>query len=48
MPGVTCYYPEVTWPNHPTILEASHIPAKTYRYLDSTGCNLNFQGKDIR
>lgn len=44
MPGVACYFPEVTWPNHPTILEASHIPPKTYRYLDSTGCNLDFNG----
>jgi aspartate/tyrosine/aromatic aminotransferase len=40
----TCYYPEVTWPNHPTILDECHISKGTYRYLDGTGCNLNFAG----
>lgn len=40
----TCYIPEVTWPNHPAILDACRVKQGTYRYLDSTGCNLDFEG----
>ena len=38
------YYPSTTWANHPTIIEASHLSCGTYRYLDSTGCKLDFEG----
>jgi aspartate/tyrosine/aromatic aminotransferase len=38
------YYPSTTWANHPDILKASHFPGLQYRYLDSTGCHLDFEG----
>ena len=38
------YYPSTTWANHPTIIEASHLSGSTYRYLDGSGCNLDFDG----
>jgi aspartate/tyrosine/aromatic aminotransferase len=44
MPGRACYYPEVTWPNHPAILEDIGIEARTYRYVDSSGCRLDYAG----
>lgn len=48
--GRRCYYPEVTWPNHPTMLQSSGVPLGTYRYLDSSGCALDFEGlmEDLR
>jgi aspartate/tyrosine/aromatic aminotransferase len=44
MPGRACYYPEVTWQNHPAIIEASGLVSGTYRYVDSSGCRLDFAG----
>ena len=44
MPGRGCIIPSVTWPNHPAILKACGIKTSTYRYLDSSGCRLDFQG----
>lgn len=38
------YYPSTTWANHPEILKVTHFPTATYRYLDSTGCSLDFDG----
>lgn len=38
----TVYYPETTWPNHPTILASSHCQHATYRYLDASGVSLDF------
>eukprot|EP01035_Chromulina_nebulosa_P017162 gene17162-22677_t len=37
-----CYIPKVTWPGHPTILEDAGCSFGTYRYLDSSGCALDF------
>jgi len=42
MPGKIVYIPEVTWPNHPTMLTAAHVKQSTYRYLDDSGTSLNF------
>jgi len=42
LPNRTVYIPEVTWPNHPTMLAAAHVPQATYRYLDAAGTSLNF------
>jgi aspartate/tyrosine/aromatic aminotransferase len=42
--GRKCYYPSVTWPNHPTLLDSAGVPSATYRYLDNTGCALDFSG----
>lgn len=39
-----CYIPSATWPAHPTILEAARVQQGTYRYLDITGCGLDFDG----
>jgi len=44
MPGVTCYIPDVTWPNHPTVLNASNVPVAKYKYMDSAGTGLDFPG----
>lgn len=38
------YYPSTTWANHPAIIEVSHFMGQTYRYLDETGCQLDFDG----
>lgn len=43
-PDITCFCPEVTWPNHEAILDDCHVKRGVYRYLDSTGCKLNFEG----
>lgn len=42
MPDACVYIPEVTWPNHPTMLAAAHVKQAKYRYLDSSGTMLNF------
>ena len=44
------YYPSTTWANHPDILKASHFPTLVYRYLDASGCSLDFDGlcEDLR
>ena len=39
-----CIYPSTTWANHEPMLAASRIPSSTYRYLDSSGCALDFEG----
>ena len=44
MPNKQCAIPSVTWPNHQQILKASRVNYMTYRYLDSTGCQLDFNG----
>jgi aspartate/tyrosine/aromatic aminotransferase len=44
MPTVPCFYPEVTWPNHPTIVDATRMKGGMYRYLDASGCHLDFNG----
>jgi aspartate aminotransferase len=38
------YIPSTTWQNHPTMLKACGVAQGTYRYLDHTGCNLDFKG----
>jgi aspartate/tyrosine/aromatic aminotransferase len=50
MPDSLCLIPEVTWPNHPVVLTASGITHGKYRYLDESGCALNFSGmiEDIK
>jgi aspartate/tyrosine/aromatic aminotransferase len=40
----TVYYPSVTWPGHPSILEEAGVKAATYRYLDSSGIRLDITG----
>ena len=42
MPERTVYIPEVTWPNHPTMLAAAHCKQATYRYLTASGVSLDF------
>lgn len=44
------FYPEVTWPNHPTICEAARMSHHSYRYLDASGTSLDFAAMiaDIR
>jgi aspartate/tyrosine/aromatic aminotransferase len=42
MPDSVCYIPDTTWPNHPVVLKASGITIAKYRYLDDSGCALNF------
>lgn len=44
MPGKKVFIPDTTWGNHPAILEASRIPQGEYRYLDGSGCRLDFKG----
>lgn len=45
LPSSTVYYPDTTWPNHPTMLASAGVKkTATYRYLDSTGCALDFDG----
>ena len=44
MPGAMCMIPSVTWQNHVSILQSSRVPQSTYRYLDHTGCALDFEG----
>jgi aspartate/tyrosine/aromatic aminotransferase len=43
-PDRHCIIPDVTWPNHLVLLKAAGIPFTTYRYLDSTGCGLDYAG----
>lgn len=40
----TVYLPNVTWNGHESILEATSLKYSTYRYLDSTGIALDFEG----
>jgi len=42
VPSAKVFIPEVTWPNHPTMLAAAHVEQATYRYLDAAGTSLNF------
>mmetsp|Transcript_20179 Transcript_20179/g.20281 ORF Transcript_20179/g.20281 Transcript_20179/m.20281 type:complete len:416 (+) Transcript_20179:80-1327(+) len=39
----TCYIPAVTWENHQTIFTACGVKIAQYRYLDATGCLLDFE-----
>lgn len=43
-PGATVWYSDPTWANHPAMLAALGIPAKTYRYFDAATCNVDFDG----
>lgn len=49
-PGVKCIIPNISWENHKTILEELGISYSTYRYADSTGLHLDFNGflDDVR
>jgi aspartate/tyrosine/aromatic aminotransferase len=40
----TVYMPDTTWGNHPSMCNAAGLKLKRYRYLDSTGCALDFDG----
>lgn len=40
----TCYIPNTTWSNHAVILKSARVKCGNYRYLDDTGCNLDFDG----
>jgi len=44
LPGRTVLIPDTTWGNHEAILEASRLAHGTYRYLDGSGCRLDFAG----
>lgn len=44
MPDRMCFYPSTSWPQHCTILEESRVQHGTYRYLDESGCALDFDG----
>lgn len=44
LPSSTCYIPQVTWQNHSSILAAASVKQGTYRYIDGTGCALDFNG----
>lgn len=43
-PGATFSIPDITWQNHPTILDSVGIPFTTYRYLKDDGCTFNYEG----
>eukprot|EP01040_Poterioochromonas_malhamensis_P010801 gene10801-11773_t len=43
-PGATFSIPDITWQNHPTILDSVGIPFTTYRYLKDDGCTFNYDG----
>lgn len=36
--------PDKTWPNHLVLMEAAGFAINTYKYLDSSGCGLDFPG----
>lgn len=38
------YIPSTTWGNHPSMCAAAGLDVMRYRYLDSTGCALDFDG----
>ena len=42
--------PSKTWPNHNSLLNAAGISYTTYRYIDNSGCALDFEGlvEDLR
>ena len=40
----TCFLPSTTWGNHPVLFSAAGIKQATYRYLDGSGCALDFHG----
>jgi len=42
--GRVCYIPSTTWGNHPVLFSSAGVPHKTYRYLDGSGCALDFAG----
>ena len=50
LPGRECIIPVVSWPNHEQIFKACGIKLGTYRYLDNSGCRLDFEGliEDLR
>eukprot|EP01041_Mallomonas_annulata_P001104 gene1104-2148_t len=37
-----CYIPHVSWENHKTMMLAANLKIAEYRYLDATGCSLDF------
>lgn len=39
-----CFLPSTTWGNHPVLFTSAGLKQSTYRYLDSTGCALDFEG----
>mmetsp|Transcript_7682 Transcript_7682/g.11401 ORF Transcript_7682/g.11401 Transcript_7682/m.11401 type:complete len:408 (+) Transcript_7682:36-1259(+) len=43
-PNNTIYIPNTTWANHTNIFRQCGIQQATYRYLDSTGLALDFEG----
>lgn len=49
-PDVKCIIPNISWENHKTILTELRIDFTTYRYADSSGLHLDFEGflNDVR
>lgn len=49
-PGIKCIIPNISWENHKTILGELGIEYSTYRYADSSGLHLDFDGflEDVR
>ena len=49
-PGIKCIIPNISWENHKTILSELGIDFSTYRYADSSGLHLDFDGflEDVR
>jgi aspartate/tyrosine/aromatic aminotransferase len=43
-PNTTVYIPDITWPNHPYVLNAAGYKVEKYRYIDSTGTGFDFAG----
>ncbi len=43
-PQSICAIPNITWQNHPNILNSLRVPTSKYRYLTEDGCNLDFDG----
>lgn len=42
-PDATVWLSQPTWPNHPQILAAAGVPAKTYPYFDAANNSLDFE-----
>jgi aspartate aminotransferase len=43
-PNATVWHSDPTWPNHPAILAYLGMPARTYRYFDTTTRGVDFAG----
>lgn len=49
-PNASFAIPDITWQNHPTIIQSVGLPFTTYRYLCDDGCTFNYEAvlEDLR